>query len=182
MPDPIDDVIAEAERTRRPNSRLLLTIAVTTLVIAFVAAGVYVNQRRPPADVQSRFRIAAEGIIRKSLKSPATASFAAADEWRFEQIDSNTWRMRAWVDSENEFGAYLRDRFTVIVSQGDAGWRLRFLKTDGSEAVGEYMFTPTETKAEVTRQRDAAEFADRLERTDKKVAAEKLKNSSPSAA
>lgn len=104
------------------------------------------------------FQFAAEELITPLLKAPATAAYAPHADWVFDQIDKTTWRMQGWVDAENAFSAFIRNRFTVIVSSTAGGWQLRYLKFDESDdKFGTYLFTPEEQRARDLAAKTAAE-------------------------
>lgn len=59
----------------------------------------------------------AQKEVRRVLKSPGTARFPRAvwdaGEIKVSQMPDGTYRVFAWVDSENSFGALLRDQWMV---------------------------------------------------------------------
>ncbi len=187
--DPIDDVIADAERTRgtlppepdasfqpaawaagesprrRPSKSTPLATAGLLLTAAVVVAGIVgwaLSHRTIP--IERQFQDAVESLVGRNLKSPATAEFAPDDEWSFDAIDDHTMRIHTWVDSENVFSALLRKRFTTIIKKEAEDWRLLYLKFDDSdETFGKYISTPAEieAKAAADRVQAAAESAER---------------------
>lgn len=59
----------------------------------------------------------AKQVVRERLKSPATAEFPRLDEWEVTQgADGNTWFVNGWVDSQNGFGAVIRNGFRCRLS------------------------------------------------------------------
>lgn len=66
--------------------------------------------------------------VRRKLRSPATADFPVdlkSSEVRIEQLECGKWRVDAWVDAMNGFGAILRHRYTAIMVHDakDDSWR-----------------------------------------------------------
>lgn len=67
------------------------------------------------------------------LKAPSTASFATAadDGVAIRRIDQAQFRVQAYVDAQNSFGAMIRTRYTCLVRHtGGDQWRLESLTTD----------------------------------------------------
>lgn len=63
-----------------------------------------------------------EEFVKDRLKSPATADFSDEDRSR---SGPRTWVVSGSVDSENGFGAMIRNTFTCKVRYtGDDNWRL----------------------------------------------------------
>ncbi|HEX3600054.1 MAG TPA: hypothetical protein VHU84_07910 [Lacipirellulaceae bacterium] len=196
--DPIDDIIAEAEAAhramppdpspefqdsswsaasttptyRRPHSKRtpLATGFLASVAIAIGSVAVISMFRSGSHDERVDFESVAQTLISRHLKAPATASFAPPADWVFERVGSDGMRMRAWVDSQNSFGALLRDSFVAIVHGSPKDdWRLSYLKFQGADdEFGSYELThdeqiehdtrvASETKAKIaeSRRRDA---------------------------
>lgn len=63
-------------------------------------------------DEQSNYNIDAQSRIEKLLKSPSTAKFPSITKWNFGK-DNGVVTVKAYVDSENSFGAMLRAEFQI---------------------------------------------------------------------
>lgn len=72
----------------------------------------------------------AEIAIKKVLKSPSTAKFASYSEWEFSKNDGYIIT-KAYVDSQNSFGATVRNQFEVTTKDGS----ITSLKIDGEEYI-----------------------------------------------
>ncbi len=59
--------------------------------------------------------------VKKVLKSPYSAVFCPAEELRVESIGSNRYKAYGYVDSQNSYGAMLREKFEYSVSELDNG-------------------------------------------------------------
>lgn len=77
--------------------------------------------------------VMAKTFVKRGLKSPATADFGSAlgEHQRSSDAcslgDAGGWRCAGWVDSQNSFGATLRNRWelTMVYVGGPEGtWRL----------------------------------------------------------
>jgi hypothetical protein len=56
----------------------------------------------------------AECLIKKQLRSPATASFPPSfDEYTVSNLGGGRWRVSGYVDAQNGFGANIRCTWTV---------------------------------------------------------------------
>lgn len=56
----------------------------------------------------------ARQFVRDSLKSPSTADFPMPDQSYVEDLGGGKYRVRAYVDAENAFGAKLRSDWMVV--------------------------------------------------------------------
>jgi len=78
-------------------------------------------------DVGDEFgaQVVCEDFVKDRLKSPSTADFG---DWEREHVGATLWRVRGNVDSQNAFGAMIRNSFVCTVeAQGDDRYRLRKL-------------------------------------------------------
>lgn len=64
--------------------------------------------------------IAKEAVLDK-LKSPSTAKFSPSSETTVKQSD-NEWIVKGWVESENSFGATLRNSYEVKITVNSEDW------------------------------------------------------------
>lgn len=65
-----------------------------------------------------------EEFVKDRLKSPVSAEFDTENGERVK----GAWRVTGTVDSENSFGALIRNDFTCVVKYaGDDEWRLQSL-------------------------------------------------------
>ena len=76
-------------------------------------------------------------FVKKATKSPSTAKFGSvfSGDWQdpdkvTEYLGKNKYRIRAWVDSQNSFGATIRTNFTCVVKQNGDAWSCESLKFD----------------------------------------------------
>jgi hypothetical protein len=61
----------------------------------------------------------AETIVSPYLKAPSTAKFSSISDAKISRLQDNGFRVDAYVDSQNSFGAILRSPFTVIFQYVD---------------------------------------------------------------
>jgi hypothetical protein len=77
--------------------------------------------------------ILAQKHVKKQLKSPGTAAFPGMfDEGpQVRSIGSHKYRVRSWVDAQNELGALLRKNYECVVeTDGNDGWRVVSFEMD----------------------------------------------------
>lgn len=68
---------------------------------------------------------AARNFVRDTLKSPSTASFPFASESFVQDLGNGKYRVRAYVDAENSFGAKIRSDWMVVEHwAGDGNYQL----------------------------------------------------------
>jgi len=58
---------------------------------------------------------AAQLEVKKNLVAPSTAKFPWGTKGYVTKIDDNTYKINAYVDSENSFGAMIRTNFSCTV-------------------------------------------------------------------
>jgi hypothetical protein len=63
----------------------------------------------------------AQQFVGRALKAPSTAKYPSFFEWQFGQTDKGYWAVKAYVDSENSFGAMLRSDFYIEMLLTDNG-------------------------------------------------------------
>jgi hypothetical protein len=68
-------------------------------------------------------------FVEKRLKSPSSADWGwQSYSDRVSHLGDGRYKVKAWVDSQNSFGAQIRTNFVAIVSwQGGDSWRLESL-------------------------------------------------------
>lgn len=67
--------------------------------------------------------VAAKGFVTRQLKSPASASFPWGD-CSATHLGGGEWRVCSYVDSQNSFGAKIRNSWTAVVLKEPGQWRL----------------------------------------------------------
>lgn len=66
-----------------------------------------------------------QDFVKDRLKAPGTAKFPWPSKDYMTYLGDDKYRISAWVDSQNAFGALLRAKFTCeVVYEGDETWRL----------------------------------------------------------
>jgi len=70
-------------------------------------------------------------FVKRNLKSPSTAKFPGVllerDHWKIQR-NGNNYTVRAWVDSQNGFGAMIRSHFVIKLEQvGGDSWEMKDL-------------------------------------------------------
>lgn len=96
---------------RAPRRRTWLPMVIALgLIVALVGVWVVLSRSSDEAKAQRACHEYVEG----ALKAPATADFS--DEYASDNGDE-TWTVHGTVDSENGFGAKIRNNFTCEVSK-----------------------------------------------------------------
>lgn len=88
---------------------------------------------------KSDFMLRAHDAIRGVLKAPATAEFPGNAEEVQAGVNSkeNMYRLDSHVDSENSFGANIRNDFTVVGQKQESGWQLIRVVFDGETVLNQ---------------------------------------------
>ena len=66
-------------------------------------------------------------FVEKKLKSPKTAEFPSHGSQYVTEFGGDRYRVRAFVDSQNSFGATVRTEFEGVIKAVDEGWELEEL-------------------------------------------------------
>lgn len=67
--------------------------------------------------------------VENNLKSPKTASFPLGTKGHVTKINNNVFKVKAYVDSENSFGANIRTNFSCTVEfTGEYTYRIKDLE------------------------------------------------------
>jgi hypothetical protein len=101
------------------------------ILLVLAAVGAYLGLRFEPkktVDVQApqnQFALIYEAAKKDAvllLKAPGTAQFAPFEQAKITPTSVDTmWHVDAWVDSQNSFGALIRNRFSVEVMEMEQG-------------------------------------------------------------
>lgn len=112
-------------------------VALTLMVlVALVGGGGRGRASSPPggagADSIGAW-VVCKDFVTQRLKAPSTATFPASnsDGVTITKLDSVQFRVNAYVDSQNSFGAMIRTQYSCTVRHtGGDNWRLEGLTTD----------------------------------------------------
>ncbi|MCR4434128.1 MAG: hypothetical protein NUV70_08790 [Caldiserica bacterium] len=78
--------------------------------------------------------VMAQVFVEKWLKAPSTAQYPLASEATIDDLGGGRWRVRAWVDSQNSFGAMVRSNFDCTLKYtGNENWRVEKLILGGEQ-------------------------------------------------
>lgn len=85
---------------------------------------------RPEPDPRTDPIVMAQQFVKQKLKSPRSAKFPwSFDDFKVYQLAGegyeSTYEVESWVDSQNIYGALIRQRFTArMQDQGNEKWQL----------------------------------------------------------
>lgn len=73
--------------------------------------------------------VMSQQFVENALKSPSTADFCSYTEARVVDLGEGRFRVTAWVDSENSFGATVRTKYVCHLKGEDSDtWTLEALE------------------------------------------------------
>ena len=89
--------------------------------VLFFVGGNCVPEKSSQAE---RAYYACEGFVGDRLKAPSTARFSGVEEASVSrsQASPKWFTVRGWVDSQNGFGAQMRNDFSCVVEETSDGW------------------------------------------------------------
>lgn len=112
--------------------RFIGVLGVAVLAIALLGA-IGEGQTTPTSwATPSMAYVMTEKFVTEQLRAPATARFQGYSPDLVQNLGGGRFRITAYVDSENGFGAMIRTDFTAVVRTEDDGktWRLESLTFD----------------------------------------------------
>lgn len=106
-----------------------LKLATVALIFIFGIASCFMMPSKesvPKKDISGGYKYAAERYaqeyVKRNLKSPSTARFDEIDHSHVQSVGNDEYVVSSFVDSQNAFGAMLRNRFVVklkITTEGE---------------------------------------------------------------
>lgn len=135
---PSDDSLATARKAlgeqpvKPTGGETLKALAVVTVVVLVVGGLLWTwifGSEDDGGDPEINVSVVCEQWVEERLRSPGSAEFEQFPDQQIVEVDSDTYRVRAWVDSQNGFGAVLRTDYTctasMVVPDSPGGdWRL----------------------------------------------------------
>ena len=73
-----------------------------------------------------------EMYMENQLKAPKTAEFCSYSRDRVQLIDTDTYKVKGYVDSQNSFGAMIRTNYTFVIKNlgGKYKWKVISIDTN----------------------------------------------------
>lgn len=97
------------------------------LLLGVGGVATYLDDGRDGGSPMTAFEMA-KVFVERELRSPGSAKFGPYRQNVVERVNSSTWRVRSWVDSQNGFGALLRANYTCTLRYaGKDRWTLESL-------------------------------------------------------
>jgi len=109
---------------KKPTSKVpVISLIVVLVVIAILigvgfsccSGGCGADTEKETGHSKVEAWTAAQLEVERNLKSPSTADYPWSYDEYVDKIDDNTFIVRAYVDSENSFGAKVRTNFSCTV-------------------------------------------------------------------
>ena len=121
----------QAERARqREAERARRAAAAEARARARAEAKAREEQERRCTKGRSDAFVMSTEFVKRRLKAPGTAAFpwAGSRDVSITPRPDCTYEVVAYVDSQNSFGAMLRQRYIAVVAPGERSWKLRSLR------------------------------------------------------
>jgi len=132
-PQVIDDARERAKRGQRNlGIGCLVLIAIVVLLALGPCRGSQDSGKHTAMgpDKISAFVMSQE-FVKDRLKAPGTAKFPWYDESFVDDLGGGRFRVTAYVDAENSFGAKLRTHYTCVLSSSDGDrWSLENIEVE----------------------------------------------------
>jgi len=125
----LKQIVQEKEKTKEVNQGdkyivvKLLFVLVCIIVIIYSVVSIFntstkTTSKSSPEDYKREAYVMSQEFIQKQLKSPSTAKFPSYYEINVIQTD-NRYKVEAYVDSGNSFGAIVRTNYRMILERND---------------------------------------------------------------
>lgn len=115
--------------------KVLLAIGLIMVLILALSGGGHstLDQNRDPCTDSVGVKYVAEEFIERILKAPSTASFSYREDTQVKSLKNCSFYVRGYVDSQNSFGAMIRNQYAIIVQyDGQSAWRAEYVTTNPS--------------------------------------------------
>lgn len=110
---------------RRKSSKVPVggIIVAVLLVVGIIGVLSPLFASRNPTDERNIDAwVCAQNAVSELLKSPSTADFPSYSDSYVEYMGENEYTISAYVDAANEFGATVRQNFTVVLTLTESGY------------------------------------------------------------
>lgn len=71
--------------------------------------------------------VASQQFVEQKLRAPASADFPSYRESMVNELSGGKYRIKAYVDSQNGFGAQIRSHYTCVIRAKGESWHLEAL-------------------------------------------------------
>jgi hypothetical protein len=92
---------------------------------------------------------AGKGFVLQGLKSPSSAKFPSAYDGNvgWDSIGSDRWAVWGFVDSQNSFGATVRNEWRAVVERRGTDWHRLYLRLGDQEVGDRYLWSKTDSSS-----------------------------------
>jgi len=103
---------------KKSNKKLYIICGVIAIIIALTYSGNQSGSIPPPDKMTAYF--ASNDFVKSNLKAPSTAKFPWFREVFVDDLGGGRYRVTAYVDAQNTFGAQIRTNYTCVVKGEDS--------------------------------------------------------------
>lgn len=115
---------AENSNIQQSKNNLWHTFLIIGFIIIIMIGVVGCSSK---TDIKITVWIEAQDTVKEHLKAPSTADFPADYEKYITDNGDGTYKIKAYVDSENSFGAKIRSNFSLTIKQDEDGYSYKEL-------------------------------------------------------
>lgn len=129
---PMGKIKKEAKKKEETKSAIGWTITCFLVIVLYIAFGkpAFDTPQKPHEPDDTEAFVMSQSFVEQRLVSPTTAKFPyIGDAYEVTKIDSVTWRIHSYVDSQNRFGAMVRTSYKAkLMYVGNEKWKLLDIK------------------------------------------------------
>ncbi|WP_080902925.1 hypothetical protein [Parabacteroides sp. Marseille-P3160] len=111
---------------------IIALVGLSLVILAIVYSGDDNNDHNNELSKYTAYNIS-QDFVKRFLKTPATAKFPSFQDITVQNTSENTFIVKAYVDSQNLFGALVRNDYLATVSRQSPNsdtWNLVSLEID----------------------------------------------------
>ncbi len=114
---------SQSEQTNKRNAKgCLVTILLFIVLVFAVKSCLFGGESKPDAPSPPDnvlVYVHSQNIIEEYLRAPSTAKFPLSTEAQIEKYSDYKYKVTAYVDAQNTFGAMIRNNYSVIITYND---------------------------------------------------------------
>ena len=121
-----------AETKQKPDQKKRLAQLITTSLFALVGIAIYTMLIKPvvkdkSSSLLNEVYVVSQYHVEQSLKSPSSAKFQPFKKALVNEVESDTYIVKSWVEGKNSFNAPIRKDFVCKLVYRDDKSKLLYL-------------------------------------------------------
>lgn len=99
------------------KNKIIICVALFVVFIIVISSGLFKTSRHAPKTIsQDEAYVASQALVKKQLKSPASAKFPPISQATIMKVKDSVYWVSAYVDAQNSFGALIRQEYSGTIA------------------------------------------------------------------